>query len=192
MNNDEEKLVEDIEVKEELSQEELQTETTPDNDQLIEEGESYGMVDSGENLLAFSVDNLYSDKDETKFRKQYSLRKSPPVLEVSSSDGTKVTVPLTYNFVKSLLRVLNEVNFAYLGMKKTKNKFNLGSKEEGLLTKIKNMFSANKLKVAELAIGTFLGISLTKGFMLGTVGSLLAGLGVIVLAYSNKNNEEMK
>lgn len=192
MNNDEEKLVEDLEVKEDFTPMEFQSDTTTDNDQLLEEGESYGVVDSGENLLAFSVDNLYADKGETKFRKQYSLRKSPPVLEVSSSDGTKVTVPLTYNFVKSLLRVLNEVNFAYLGMKKTKNKFNLGSKEEGLLTKMKNMFSTNKLKVAELAIGTFLGISLAKGFLIGTVGSLLVGLGVIVLAYSNKNNEEMK
>lgn len=161
------------------------------NDKILEEGESFGMVDNEDEFLAFSVDGLYTSEKETKYKNSLLLRKDPPVLEVSSSNGDKVKVPLTYNFTKSLLRVLTDVNFAYLGMKKTKNKFNMGSKDAGIFSKIKEVINVNKLALLQLFIGLFLGISLSKNFIWGIIASIFASIVVLLLHYSNKNNEEM-
>lgn len=166
-----------------------QNDNIKSNDKILEEGESFGLVDNEDEFLAFSIDGLYSNKDETKYKNSLLLRKEPPVLEVSSSNGDKVKVPLTYNFTKSLLRVLNDVNFAYLGMKKTKNKFNMGNKDS-LSNKLKDIISSNKLSFLQLFIGLFLGISISKNFIWGTIASILASIVVLLLHYSNKNNEE--
>lgn len=180
---------EEIKIDEEVQEEKDSNELI--NDEIIDEGESFGMVDNDEEFLAFSIDGLYSDKKETKYKNSLLLRKSPPIMEISSSNGDKVKVPLTYNFLKSLLRVLNDVNFAYLGMKKTKNKFNMGNTSGGVFSKVKDVFSANKLAVAQLFIGLFLGISLSNNMIWGILASILLSIVALLLHYSDKNNEEL-
>lgn len=175
--------------------EEVKSDDTVDlnrSDQVIEEGEAYTLIknETQDSLLAFSIDNLYTNDKEDTFRKPLSMRKTPPTLEISSSDGSQVNIPLTRNFVKSLLRVLNDVNFAYLGLKKTKQRFNFGKKDEKPLSKISSIIAANKLSLIQLFIGMFIGIFISRGFTLGVVGLIGLSLLALVIAYSEKNKED--
>lgn len=154
----------------------------------LDEGESYGVFENGDNLLSFSIDKLYTNSNETKFRNRLAMRKEPPVLDISSSDGVEVSVPLTLEFVKSLLRVLNDVNFAYLGMRKTKKKINLGDNDGSFFVTIKNLVKNNRLSIIQLFFGMLLGISVAKNFLIGVVLSLLLSLVALVINFSERNN----
>lgn len=158
-------------------------------DKVIEEGESYSIVESQEEYLSFSIDGLYEDDKESKFKKSYKLRKDPPKLEISSSNGDKVTFPLSANLTKSMLRVLGDVNYAYLGMKKTKNRFNMGEKQS-LLSKIIDIFVSTKLSLIQLFLGMFLGISINRSSAIGVAISLILSLIAIVFHYSKNNNDK--
>lgn len=168
------------------------TNTENSNDQIIEEGESYSIAEHDEEYLAFSVDGLYSDKSETKYKNSFELRRSAPRLEISTSRGTKVSVPLTYSFNKSMLRVLTEVNNAYLGFKKTKKHFNFGDTNLGVLAKINDWFKSIRLSVLEIFLGILIGISLTNNFVIGVIGLIAIEFVLLMFHYSANNNKKQE
>lgn len=178
-----------MEERDDIRNEDLEspTEENIDNDVILEEGESYTIVDNEETYLSFSVENLYKDETESKYRPRHKLKKSPPLLEVSSSDGQRVIFPLTANFTKALLRVLGDVNYAYLGINKTKKKFNFG-KKMGFVSKVIDIFNSTKLSYIQLFLGMLLGISLAKGFLIGALVSFIISLAALAFHYSTENN----
>ena len=165
-------------------------ELTQGTESLDEEGESYGVVENEGEYLAFSVDNLYTNEKENKYRNPWAMRKTPPTLEISSSEGSRVSIPLTYTFIKSLLRVLNDVNFAYLGMKKTKKTINMGDTSRKPITQLSDIVNTNKLSLVQLFLGMFLGVFIAKNFIVGIIGVLILSLVAMIVSYSNNNNKK--
>lgn len=164
------------------------------NDKMTAEGESYAIVDQeleghDNEYLSFSIENLYDDEKEVKYRSPRKLKSSPPTLEVSSSNGDSVTFPLTKEFTKSLLRVITDVNFAYLGIRKVKRKLNLGGKLSPV-EKVNDIFEKTKLSIILLALGMLLGISIAKSFVIGAVVSIILAGVSIMLHYSKENDKE--
>ncbi len=159
---------------------------------VVDEGESYAVIDEGEEYLAFSVDKLYTNKKENKFRNSFSMKRQPPTLEISSSNGDKVDVNLTKELVQSLIRVLTDVNYAYIGMKKTKKKINFGDATITSFEKFKNIFIKNKLALIQLFFGMTLGIAISKGFLVGVIISLMFSFVALVFSLSQKNNNQIK
>lgn len=175
---------------EELEQEEnVETVETEDNDVTIEEGESYSIVENAEDYLSFSIEGLYSDEKETKYNKPLALKRNPPKLEISSSNGDQVSFPLTSSLTKSMVRVLEDVNFAYLGIRKTKKRFNMGEKL-GFLAKVSDIFNSTKLSFVQLFLGMLLGISIVSSFMIGIIVTIALAVAVTLFHYSKNNNEK--
>lgn len=139
--------------------------------------------------LELSLINLYTDKKELKFRSKYSLKNDPPLLFISSKEtGESVKFPLSYTFNQELLHSLTDVNKAYLGIQPTKkNKIMDEIKKDSLFSTIKNTFIEGRLLLLELFIGMILGVMLTNGIILGVIVSLLAGVGALFFAYTNKS-----
>lgn len=87
------------------------------NDTIEEEDNLLGIVSQNDDLLAFSIDGVYSDEKQTKYVTGKKLKDNPPVLRVSSGNGEQVEFLLTKEFSRMLLSSLQEVNKCYSGYK---------------------------------------------------------------------------
>lgn len=160
------------------------------NDTIHEEGESFAVAeDENENMVAISVVGLYADKDEKKYKRPMQLRKDPPQLEISSSNGDKVHFALTYQFAQSMGRLINDVNHGYLGFKKTRKKFNTGN-DTSIKGKTQVFINVNRILFLILFIGIVFGISIARGFTIGVIVSVISVILVLLFNYSIHNNRK--
>lgn len=160
-------------------------------DEILEEGESYAIIEnSEESILAYKIENLYSDKNETIYKSKIELKKNPPILEVSSSDGDVVQFPLTKNFTNSMLRNINEVNKAHAGFKKTKNVIDFNSKEKTRKGIIIDFFKVNKLLITIFVIGIFFNIFMQTNMTIALMGTFIVAILVLLFNYNNYNSEK--
>ena len=111
------------------------------NDSIEEQAKDMGIVSQVEDLLAYSIDGLYTNEKQDKFITGRKLRDNPPSLKISSSKGDEVSFILTKEFTKMLLNSLTEVNKAYSGYKysvekKEYNSFKVGTLQSVWLPKV--------------------------------------------------------
>lgn len=103
------------------------------NDSIEEQAKDMGIVSQVEDLLAYSIDGLYTNEKQDKFITGRKLRDNPPSLKISSSKGDEVSFILTKEFTKMLLNSLTEVNKAYSGYKYSVEKKEYNSFKERIL-----------------------------------------------------------
>lgn len=142
------------------------------NDIVIEDEEGYGEVETvSEQLLTFSINGLYKDKELTKIKSRGELMMKSPFMEIRSSNGDFATFPLTYQFNQMMLKSLNDVNYAYLGIKKTKRTYN----DDTITSTLKK----NKLLILELFIGITLGLFMSNGAAIPALITAIVGILVV-------------
>ena len=103
------------------------------NDSIEEQAKDMGIVSQVNDLLAYSIDGLYTNEKQDKFITGRKLRDNPPTLKISSSKGEEVSFILTKEFTKMLLNSLTEVNKAYSGYKYSVEKKEYNSFKERIL-----------------------------------------------------------
>ena len=104
------------------------------NDSIEEQAKDMGIVSQvDDDLLAYSIDGLYTNEKQDKFITGKKLRDNPPILKISSSKGDEVSFILTKEFTKMLLNSLTEVNKAYSGYKYSVEKKEYNSFKERIL-----------------------------------------------------------
>ncbi len=103
------------------------------NDSIEEQAKDMGIVSQVNDLLAYSIDGLYTNEKQDKFITGRKLRDNPPSLKISSSKGDEVSFILTKEFTKMLLNSLTEVNKAYSGYKYSVEKKEYNSFKERIL-----------------------------------------------------------
>ncbi len=103
------------------------------NDSIEEHAKDMGIVSQVDDLLAYSIDGLYTNEKQDKFITGRKLRDNPPALKISSSKGDEVSFILTKEFTKMLLNSLTEVNKAYSGYKYSVEKKEYNSFKERIL-----------------------------------------------------------
>lgn len=103
------------------------------NDSIEEQAKDMGIVSQVDDLLAYSIDGLYTNEKQDKFITGKKLRDNPPILKISSSKGDEVSFILTKEFTKMLLNSLTEVNKAYSGYKYSVEKKEYNSFKERIL-----------------------------------------------------------
>lgn len=136
INNDDKELLEIIE-----------------NDLIEEDKAMLGIVSQDENLLAYSIKGVYLDDKETKYVTGKKLKENPPILKISSGDGSEVEFLLTKEFTRMLSKSLEEVNKCYSGYKY------VTSEEMTFKEKIGNLplwFKKKPLEVVFTALTIFL------------------------------------
>jgi len=104
-----------------------------ENDTIEEQAKDMGIVSQADDLLAYSIDGLYTNEKQNKFITGKKLRENPPVLKIYSSNGDEVSFLLTKDFTKMLLYSLTEVNKAYAGYKYSVEKKEYSSFKERVL-----------------------------------------------------------
>ena len=104
------------------------------NDSIEEQAKDMGIVSQvDDDLLAYSIEGLYTNEKQDKFITGKKLRDNPPILKISSSKGDEVSFILTKEFTKMLLNSLTEVNKAYSGYKYSVEKKEYNSFKERIL-----------------------------------------------------------
>lgn len=173
---------------------ETDTEVTTEeyNDTIVEEHETYTVVEEHEEgeFLSFAVDGVFKDEAMTKQKNRLELMTEPPHLTIQSSSGDEVSFPLTYQFNQSMIRALEGVNYAYLGIKPKKKKEEDDDEESlGIVDTIKE----NRILILQLLLGLIMGMFLAKGFVIPTIVAFLASVVVLFrakLPNSKHDNEE--
>ena len=124
------------------------------NDSIEEQAKDMGIVSQIEDLLAYSIDGLYTNEKQDKFITGRKLRDNPPTLKISSSKGDEVSFILTKEFTKMLLNSLTEVNKAYSGYKYSVEKKEYNSFKERILD-IPNVIKKHPIEtiLTSLSIG---------------------------------------
>ena len=103
------------------------------NDSIEEQAKDMGIVSQVDDLLAYSIEGLYTNEKQDKFITGKKLKDNPPILKISSSKGDEVSFILTKEFTKMLLNSLTEVNKAYSGYKYSVEKKEYNSFKERIL-----------------------------------------------------------
>ena len=113
------------------------------NDSILEKALDYAIVEQkDENILAYSVNGLYTNEKNEKY--------NPPQLNIKDSNGNEVTFNLTKEYTNSLMKTLSEVNRAYHGYKYVSDK---DLKKVSFKERIKNIFGYMKKHPIKSVIG---------------------------------------
>lgn len=114
------------------------------NDVRIHGNSFINLFRQDENVLSVELENFYKN-DEGDIRNQFSLLREPPVLKISSSDGSEASFALTKNFTEDLVNILKNVNSGYYGIQENNN-FDVSDKNiKNKIVSLKNYVLEHKV-----------------------------------------------
>lgn len=150
----------------ETVEEELMEETTPETDVVddyfaddekflsddteLDLRKDLGIFKQDNAIVTWGITNLYDGSDD--FRKKRNIRRDPPVLRISSSDGDEAQFILTKDFTKSLKNALGSVEKAYNGLSDSKGSSTSDAKLKEKFEEIKTWVSENKIKTGVIGL----------------------------------------
>lgn len=85
------------------------------NDKIIEQDYLSSLLDQGDRLLYYEVENIYRNYSKKLYKNRLVLKKDPPILKVKDDLGNEAEFYLTENFVDELDQTLKQVQRAYYG-----------------------------------------------------------------------------
>lgn len=151
--------------------------------------ESSALIDTDDEILSISVENLYKDDEkQSKFRSPLDLNRNPPDLVITSSTGEFVTFPLTKDVNTNIQRLTNEVNHAYVGMKKIKSNIPGTKPKKSIKTLLSDIAFKNRYLLAGVGVGGLLGVALNRNNMILT--SIFAILSIVINIFAYKDYKE--
>ena len=114
------------------------------NDEVVEKDYLSALLDQGERLVYYHVENIYHNEETRAYKNRFKLRKNPPVLIVRDEDDNEVRFYLTENLTDELSETLKQVKRAYYGFNGPQD-MNVPDK---LLDKIKYYIKKKPLKIS--------------------------------------------
>lgn len=126
------------------------------DDTLMELNKSSALFKQQENVISWSIENLYDEKG--KLRRKDSLRKRPPVFSIDDSLGNSVNFVLTKNLSHSLSEEFEAVYRAYFGVS-TKKKFG-STEDDSIVTWMKNHTFLTVLLAVLFVLGLIIGFTI--------------------------------
>lgn len=85
------------------------------NDRIIEQDYLSSLLDQGDRLLYYEVENIYRNYSSRLYKNRLGLKKDPPILKMEDDLGNEAQFYLTENFVDELSETLKQVQRAYYG-----------------------------------------------------------------------------
>lgn len=164
-----------------------------ENDKLLREFEAAGLVEQNNNSLSYSISNIYSDKNESKYRHINELVRNPPILTIKDGKKNRVDFLLTKNFNHSLLESLTDVDKAYLGFKKTKKRTK--GKNFNFIDMISDVMQKYMPYIMTLIVGLIFGEVIVSNSIYNFINIAILGVALIVLfviVHKNKKNKKGK
>jgi transcriptional regulator with XRE-family HTH domain len=155
--NDEEKedavLQPDIAVQEDSEDEEYFDDDqflNPSDDVVIDADQSAALIKQYENVITWKLEGFYNEDGTRKSR--LSLKASPPMLSIESSNGEAALFVLTENVAKSLSEITNNVWRGYYGVGPKKSNSITQRETEGKMAELTDWVMTHKIQTIVSAV----------------------------------------
>ena len=100
---------------EEISNDNLPNDNSEKNDSIIIRDYLSSLVNQGEQIVYYEVENIYSELGSKKYKNKLLLKKDPPTLLIKDNLDNEAVFYLTENLTDELINTLKEVKRAYYG-----------------------------------------------------------------------------
>ena len=121
-------------------------------DVVIAEEVDMGLFQQADNVISWEIQGFL--KDNGNPRNKFALRNDPPIFVLKSSDGREAEFVVTEELSRSLGKLFNGINNAYLGVNSIKKKSDFSQKT--MKDKLSHIISWSKMHPVKVTVTSLL------------------------------------
>lgn len=157
-------------------------------EKVLKAFETTGLISQGTEVISYSIENLYSDKKNKKFRSRNNLSANPPILKITSSTGAEAKFYLTKELNQQLYYLLGDVKQGYSGFRKLSKHTESDPTIQHGIGKFKAYIKLHSSQVILSAIWLISGLLYSQSFAYASI--LFAMIGLFMIFYPHQHNNK--